>query len=67
MIENTLFILGAFLVARVLGRILDSLFERWLPGESASQHSITEYIPPVPKKPADPAGVSKSYRDYEWL
>ncbi len=63
MVENTLFILGSFLVAWFLGRILDSLFERWLPGESGRNPVRTGYKPPMRKEPLEPVGASKTYRD----
>lgn len=57
MVENTLFILGSFFVAWLLGRVLNVVFELLFPAANTKDGGESKHQPVV----------SSVYRELEWL
>lgn len=54
MIENILFILGAFVAARILGAVFNSIFERLFP-----EQSVDKVYKPSSITPRQPVGARR--------
>lgn len=68
MIENTLFLLGSFFVAWLLGHAFNALFERLFPEQPLATPTHPEIMNRrVEDRSLETSGLSPAYKKLEWL